>query len=274
MRKLVIYNLIFVALVFAVFLYAQQPVAQSGTWTVTANIGTTNGLALDSSLSTIDADLKANIVLAAGTHVIGHVIADSGSTTVVTGNVAVTKADGSDVTLGAKADAKNAATDTTAISIMSVLKEISAMAQAPASTPVTGTFFQTTQPVSCTLGNCAAQTAGLPESTNTYAATPFEADAVTTATAVKGSAGNVYGWYLYNPNASVCFLEVFNTASPTLGTTVPILSLGIPATGAANIPPGSIAVANFSTAIEIAATTASKGSSTCGTGMTVNIWYN
>lgn len=51
-------------------------------------------------------------------------------------------ADGSLATLGAKADAKSTATDTTAVSIMSVLKEISAMEQAPASTPVTnvGTF--------------------------------------------------------------------------------------------------------------------------------------
>jgi hypothetical protein len=52
------------------------------------------------------------------------------------------------VTLGAKADAKSTATDTTAVSIMSVLKEISAMEQAPASRAVTGTFYQTTQPVS------------------------------------------------------------------------------------------------------------------------------
>ena len=50
--------------------------------------------------------------------------------------------DGAVVTLGAKADAKNAATDTTAISVMSVLKEISSLEQAPASRAVTnaGTF--------------------------------------------------------------------------------------------------------------------------------------
>ena len=44
-------------------------------------------------------------------------------------------ADGSNVTLGAKADAKSTATDTTAVTIMQVLKEISAMAQAPAALP-------------------------------------------------------------------------------------------------------------------------------------------
>lgn len=61
---------------------------------------------------------------------IPHVVADS-----LAGNVAVTQADGADVTLGAKADAKSTATDTTAITVMQVLKEISAMAQAPAALP-------------------------------------------------------------------------------------------------------------------------------------------
>jgi len=51
-------------------------------------------------------------------------------------------ADGAIVTLGSKTDAKNSATDGTSVTIMQVLKEISAMEQAPASTPVTnvGTF--------------------------------------------------------------------------------------------------------------------------------------
>lgn len=51
-------------------------------------------------------------------------------------------ADGSLTTLGTKADAKSTATDTTAVSAMSVLKQISASVQAPPSQPVTnaGTF--------------------------------------------------------------------------------------------------------------------------------------
>lgn len=50
--------------------------------------------------------------------------------------------DGAEVTIGAKADAKNAATDTTAVSVVSILKEISSLEQAPASRAVTnvGTF--------------------------------------------------------------------------------------------------------------------------------------
>lgn len=81
--------------------------------------------------------------LNAGTNVIGHVITDTGSTTAVTGTVtisgAVTEADGANTTLGAKADAKSTATDTTAITAMSVLKQISASVQAPPSQAVTNT---------------------------------------------------------------------------------------------------------------------------------------
>jgi hypothetical protein len=55
---------------------------------------------------------------------------------------AATIADGASATLGAKADAKSTATDTTAVTAMSVLKQISASVQAPPSQAVTnaGTF--------------------------------------------------------------------------------------------------------------------------------------
>lgn len=58
------------------------------------------------------------------------------------GGGAVTIADGADVTLGAKADGKSTATDTTPVTVMQVLKEISFMEQNPASRAVTnaGTF--------------------------------------------------------------------------------------------------------------------------------------
>lgn len=55
------------------------------------------GAALDASLTTLDTDVKANITLHAGTNVIGHVIADSGSTTAVTGNVTAIQATGSNL---------------------------------------------------------------------------------------------------------------------------------------------------------------------------------
>jgi hypothetical protein len=119
----------------------------------------------------------------------------------------------------------------------------------------------------------AASANQLPSTSSTNAATTFENDAVTTTATVKSSAGNVYGYFVYNPNSSVCYLEFFNTTSPTLGTTAPIFSLGIPATSGANLFSGTIALGQFGTAIGVAATTASKGATTCTTGMTVTIWY-
>jgi hypothetical protein len=70
-------------------------------------------------------------------------------TTKVIGTVNDKVADGDMVTLGAKADAKSTATDTTAVSAMSVLKEISYMEQNPASRAVTnsGTFAVQATPV-------------------------------------------------------------------------------------------------------------------------------
>lgn len=54
-----------------------------------ASLPLPTGAAADSSLTTIDTDLKANVTLHAGTNVIGHVISDTGSTTAVTGTVTV-----------------------------------------------------------------------------------------------------------------------------------------------------------------------------------------
>lgn len=104
--------------------------------------------------------------------------------------------------------------------------------------------------------------------------TPFFSAANTTAATVKSSAGNLYGYYIFNPNSSACFLQVFNTTSPTLGTTTPIFSFGIPGTGAANLPPAPTALANFGTAISVASTTTANGATTCTTGMTVNVWFD
>lgn len=53
------------------------------------------------------------------------------------GTAAVSISDGSDATLGAKADAKSSATDTTPVTAMQVLKEISFMEQTPATRAVT-----------------------------------------------------------------------------------------------------------------------------------------
>ena len=101
----------------------------------------------------VEATLAATQTLATLTTITNDVgIKDNGNTITVDGTVtanisgsisntsfASTIADGASVTLGAKADGKSDKTDTTAVTIMSVLKEISYMEQTPASRAVTFT---------------------------------------------------------------------------------------------------------------------------------------
>ena len=94
-----------------------------------------------------------------------------------------------------------------------------------------------------------------------------------TATSVKAAAGQVYGWYFYNPNASVAYVQFFNTVagSVTLGTTAPVYSLGIPAASAANVMMEH-GVAH-STAIVIGVTTTRAGSTAPGSSVDYNVYY-
>jgi hypothetical protein len=94
-----------------------------------------------------------------------------------------------------------------------------------------------------------------------------------TVTSVKASAGQVYGWYFYNANASVAYVQFFNTAtgSVTLGTTPPVYSLGIPASSGANVMmPIGIA---HSTAITIAITTTRAGSTNTASTVDYSVFY-
>lgn len=60
--------------------------------------------------------------------------------------------------------------------------------------------------------------------------------ATTNATSAKGSAGQVFGWYLYNANAAVRFFKLYNKATaPTVGTDVPVLTIPIPPGSGANV---------------------------------------
>lgn len=78
--------------------------------------------------------------------------------------------------------------------------------------------------------------------------------ASTNATSVKASAGQVFGWYLYNANAAVRYLKLYNKASaPTVGTDTPVMTIPIPPGAGANVEFGhGIA---FGTGIAFALTT-------------------
>ena len=94
-----------------------------------------------------------------------------------------------------------------------------------------------------------------------------------TVTAVKASAGNLFGMSLVNNNAAVVFVSFWNVAvgSVTLGTTTPTCVFVIPASGVLNIPPGALALLNSATAISFAAVTAYNGST--GGSVTGSIFY-
>jgi hypothetical protein len=93
-----------------------------------------------------------------------------------------------------------------------------------------------------------------------------------TVQTVKTGNGLLRGWFVYNPNAAATYVQLFFTAAAvTLGTTVPDLSFGLPATAAANLlDEQGIA---FTGALQFALTTTENGSTAPTTGCTVNIFY-
>jgi hypothetical protein len=100
---------------------------------------------------------------------------------------------------------------------------------------------------------------------------PYRAAAVTSAVVVKASAGRIRRIRVYNPNTSVAFLQVLNTAaSPALNTNL-IEEFVIPAstTYAENIDIPT----TMSTGISIGASTTSGGTTVVTTGLNVQIWY-
>jgi hypothetical protein len=79
-------------------------------------------------------------------------------------------------------------------------------------------------------------------------------DTNATGTNVKGSAGQVYGWYICNNATAARFVKLYDKATaPTVGTDTPVMTLEIPASSAANVSfPFGIA---FTNGIGIGATT-------------------
>jgi len=113
----------------------------------------------------------------------------------------------------------------------------------------------------------------MPVTTSTsQACTPGLASAFTVLN-IKASAGNVMGLSIYNPNATVIFLQFYNTAgTPTLGTSVTWF-VPVPATGTVNIPPGVFALANHTTGIGIGASTTATSTGTPATAPSATIFY-
>jgi len=108
--------------------------------------------------------------------------------------------------------------------------------------------------------------------TTPYSALPFDLSA-TAATNVKASAGHVYGWFGFNPNASTCYLQFYNSTSASLGTGA-LHPFGVAAGASFNVAPGSFAFFNLTTGISTGQTTTATGSTQCGSAMIVTILYD
>lgn len=93
---------------------------------------------------------------------------------------------------------------------------------------------------------------------------------------VKGTAGQLFGWYLYNAAASVRYLKFYNAtaANVTVGTTTPVLTIPVAAGAAANVE-FSNGIA-FGTAITAVVTTGLADNDTGAPGANefiINILY-
>jgi hypothetical protein len=72
---------------------------------------------------------------------------------------------------------------------------------------------------------------------------------------VKATAGQVYGYFVYNAATSAQYLKFYNAtaANVTVGTTTPVITIPVPAEGGANVE-FSMGIP-FDTAISVAVTT-------------------
>lgn len=94
---------------------------------------------------------------------------------------------------------------------------------------------------------------------------------------VKGSAGQVYGWYIFNADASdTLYVKFYNAtaANVTVGTTTPVMTIPVPSGAGANVEfTNGI---EFDTAITVAATTGIADSDTgapAANEVIVNVFY-
>lgn len=128
-------------------------------------------------------------------------------------------------------------------------------------------------PVAIASNQSTLNVVALANSTNGYSVATGSIGNTKTDIGTANTAGVVAGWYFYNPNNSVAYVQVFNlqASAVTLGTTAPTYSIGVPALSAANLmsPTG----VTHSTAISIAVTTTRAGLTNVGSTVDYNIFY-
>jgi hypothetical protein len=123
----------------------------------------------------------------------------------------------------------------------------------------------TVTPVPTTSGGCLVANFN---SGDTYTAL------TATAQVIKASAGQLYGYYMYNPNSSATYVLIYNiaAASVTVGTSTAQMVFCIPATSGANLDlTHGIAFSNAGWSI--AATTTGGGNTAPATALEAMVFY-
>jgi hypothetical protein len=114
-----------------------------------------------------------------------------------------------------------------------------------------------------------------PTSVSTGALSLYSNSALTTTVLdIKTTAGNLYGWNVYNPGTGACYLQCFAKAASavTLGTTVADFTIG-GATLTQNSLVSDVPLWAFNTRLSCAATTTITGSSACNVAQVVNLFF-
>lgn len=92
---------------------------------------------------------------------------------------------------------------------------------------------------------------------------------------IKSSAGQIYGWFLFNNSGSVRYVKLYNKgSSPSVGFDTPFMTIPLPAGGGANV--NFVSGIAFSNGIGICATTGVTDGDTGSPGaneVTVNLIY-
>lgn len=89
-------------------------------------------------------------------------------------------------------------------------------------------------------------------------------------TTIVNSPAVLTDYYIYNPNSSVAYVQLFDSASVVVGTTPPKWSLGVPAGAAANLSGMNL---QFNTSIKVAATQTASGGAGVVTAIDANWGY-
>lgn len=252
--------------------------------TSTHSTGSTKGVGIMAVATPTDGSVNANDIgmvamttdrklhvsvqdaLPAGTNAIGKLAANSG---VDIGDVDITS-----VTPGTGATnlgkAEDAAHTTGDVGVMALAVRSAAPSERSAG-PTDGDY----EPLAT--NEVGAVWASLTPSANggasTFMASGSDGSTILVATkqTIKASAGVLYGYYAYNPEAAVSFVHFYNTDTVTVGTTNPQMTIAIPAGSAANLAlPYGI---GFSTAISCSATTTAGGNTAPATGVSLVAWY-